>query len=80
MSPHKNSMDTLIEKLQEQLKSNTKSFYVDNENLWVDNKLAIKWCEENLDDDCWFFESRGISTHFYIKGEINIIAFKLRWS
>lgn len=47
-----------------------------------DCNMVIDWCRDNLDDDCWFFK-RNVTLpsiqSIYIRGDENIIAFKLRW-
>ena len=56
--------------------------YRDTEAFWVDDQYVndvIEWCEDNLDDDCWCFEEGLSADCYYIRGDENIVAFKLRW-
>jgi len=32
----------------------------------------VRWCEENLDDEFWFFEAGMAATVFYIRTEISL--------
>ena len=73
---HKRNRHVMVENYFDQLEHGSEAFWISHKNV----QDAIEWCEDNFDDDCWFFDEGLSADCYFIKGYENIMAFKLRWS